>query len=182
MALAYSMCQELDNVDKNPHNGSMEPSPTQHTPVTSVPPFSTAHQSTKKGFSKGILVFAAGGILASLLIVFLVPSLFSSPSPSLFTETQQEKPAPELTLSLESPSDGVLSVNNEVVVRGTTTPGSTVTIVTESDDAIVEPDVYGIFETTVKLLPGINSLMVTAYASDGQEQSTTLTIIHDTEV
>ncbi len=86
-----------------------------------------------------------------------------------------------LTLTLDSPKDEELSVNNEILVKGNTLPNTTVVMFNETDEVTVDSDANGNFETTIQLAEGINSLTVTAFAEDGQEKSLTVDIVRNAE-
>lgn len=85
----------------------------------------------------------------------------------------------QLTLNLESPSDGTLAVNNRILVKGTTSPNTTVVFYNDIDQSSVESDANGRFEGNLALAEGINSLVVTAFAENGEEKSVTVEIVND---
>ena len=156
--------------------------PQSNSAQTTPPVMAPAPQPRSHGVSKPILIFAGVGIIVT---VILMAMLFLQPQTtpvSLTPTTTVEETPQELTLTLESPADGTLAVANEMLVRGTTTPGATVAVFTETDEIIVETDAYGQFETTVQLAAGINSLNITAYSEDGQEKTITLNVVYDEEV
>ncbi len=99
--------------------------------------------------------------------------LFPSP-----TESSQPSTAP-LTLDLDSPAEGELAVNDEILVRGVTLPDTVVLAYTDTDDASVTSDDSGKFETTLVLAEGINTVNVTAFSDDGQEKTVSLDIVRD---
>lgn len=88
-------------------------------------------------------------------------------------------PSKPLTLSLESPSNGSLSVNNKVTVKGKTLPNTTVIFYTEEDQNSVESNNQGSFEGEINLAYGISSLTVTAFSENGEEKSVTLDVVND---
>lgn len=136
-------------------------------------------QGPKKS-SKGLIIFVIVALLISVgasLYIWLAPG-----SPKLI----QSLPSPvsktsALTLDLQSPKDGELSINNEVLIKGKTLPGITVAIFTENDEATVESNQDGSFESSLKLSEGINSVTVTAFNGEGEEKSTTIDVVYDTE-
>lgn len=83
-----------------------------------------------------------------------------------------------LTLVLESPVDGTLISDNQVVVKGKTIPGTTVTFYTDTDENSVEADAVGNFEGSLGLVKGINTLTVTAFG-ETDEKSVTVDIVND---
>ena len=149
--------------------------PEQQTPVAATP----LQQPPKKLLSTPVIAFAGIGILAILaLTAFMLLQPKEVPTP---LTPEQPTPARELTLTLDSPADQTLAVQDEILISGTTTPGATVAVYTEEDEVIVETDPAGRFETTVTLVPGINSLNINAFLPEGQEKSVSLTIVYDDE-
>lgn len=71
---------------------------------------------------------------------------------------------------------------DQVVVKGKTLPNTAVVFYTDNDQNSVESDTNGQFEGTIALSSGINSLIVTAYAENGEEKSTTLDLVYDDQV
>lgn len=92
--------------------------------------------------------------------------------------TQPKKQAP-LSISLESPSDGVLVNNGRLLVKGKTLPKTTVVFYTDSDSNSLESNNLGSFQGDINLTKGINTLTITAYGENGEEVSTTLDIVYD---
>lgn len=84
-----------------------------------------------------------------------------------------------LTLTLNSPVDGTLITNDQVMVKGKTLPGTTVAFYTDTDENSVEADAYGSFEGTIGLVKGINTLTVTAFGESGDEKSVTVDVVND---
>ncbi len=144
---------------------------------TATPAFSTV--PVKKNNTPLIAAVALVVILLAGGLVFL--ALKSKPEviePLTIPEVKTEiKP---LTLQLVSPSDGELAVNDEILVKGTTLPNSTVVIYTESDQTSIQSSSSGDFESTVKLTSGINSVNVSAFTDDGQEKSLSIGVVYDT--
>lgn len=91
-------------------------------------------------------------------------------------------PKKSLTLVLASPNDGDVVSGDEITVRGKTLPNTTVVFYTETDDNSVESDANGQFDGTIKLGSGINTLTVSAFAENGEEQTTSLDIVNDNQV
>ncbi|EKD85482.1 MAG: hypothetical protein ACD_38C00014G0001 [uncultured bacterium] len=86
-----------------------------------------------------------------------------------------------MTLTLTSPTDNELAVNQEISVKGQTLPKSTVVVYTENDESSLEADATGRFETTIGLVDGINQLVVTVFADDGQEKTVTTDVVYEAE-
>jgi hypothetical protein len=86
-----------------------------------------------------------------------------------------------LTLELESPADGTLITDNQLLVKGKTAAGATVVFFTDADENSIEADASGNFEGKVGMVEGINTLTVTAYGENGEESTTTLDVVNDSE-
>lgn len=86
-----------------------------------------------------------------------------------------------VSLSLESPTDGAVMVNNTLVVKGKTAPKATVVYYTTKDQGSTESDEAGNFTGTLQAGSGINTLTVTAYADNGDEKSLTVDVVSDAQ-
>lgn len=154
--------------------------PTVSDTAVSDTPAESPQVQKKSNFSKLAIVFGAILliIVVSVLSFFLIGSQNKEPQPSPVANMASPKP---LTLTLDSPKDEELSVNDEILVKGKTLPNTTVVMFNEADEATVDSDANGNFETTIKLADGINSLTVTAFAEDGQEKSLTVDVVRNAE-
>lgn len=118
--------------------------------------------------------------LIAILVVAVI--LVGGSITALVNRQNRETPqAPQevtqpVTLTLTSPAEGDVAVDDEIVVRGKTLPNTTVVIYTQSDETSVESDENGNFEETILLVEGENTLTVTAFSEDGQEKSVSLNI------
>lgn len=84
-----------------------------------------------------------------------------------------------LPLSLESPKEGDLAVNDEILVKGKTDPNTTVIVFTDNDETSMESDAAGNFESTITLSGGVNTLRVSAFSDNGKEKTLSITIARD---
>ena len=122
-----------------------------------------------------------------ILVVMVVILSLSATLYILFKPSSQPEVLPSplvkqpLTLDLLSPADGELAVNREVLVSGKTLPNTPVVVYTETDETSVDSDATGMFTTTVSLDDGINTLVVTAYGENGEEQTKSVDIVYDPE-
>lgn len=89
---------------------------------------------------------------------------------------------PSLFLSLESPIDSEVITDNIMEVKGETLPETTVVVFTEKDITSLKSDANGQFAGAVRLSTGLNTLTVSAFAENGEEQSIILDIIYDNHV
>lgn len=149
--------------------------PAQKPPEAAQPP----QQPSKKPISKAVLIFACVGIIAIVATIAII-LMRPQEEPGIPVPAQPTQ-VPEVPLTLDSPSDQTLVVQNEILVSGTTMPDATVAVYTEDDEIILEADSTGRFETTVTLAPGINSLNVKAFSPTGEEKSVSLSVVYDNE-
>ena len=126
----------------------------------------------------GIGVLLVGA--ASALIIF---SQTGKSEPVTNTETQAVTPkvAQELALNIDSPTDGTVLASNVATIKGKTLPNITVAYYSDTDDGTVDSDASGNFEGTLKLANGINTVTITAFGNGGEEKSTTMTIVYNSE-
>ncbi len=168
----------------NPYLGNQAQQPATVGPMSPSPDLS--HKVPTSGGKKNILV----GVLVLLFIVGLSGGGWWYLSRSKSANTADLSPLPsqtvttapaveDLTLTLSSPDQGALAVNNEMLVKGKTLPNTVVVLFTDGDQETVESNAMGEFESTLLLEPGINTLSVTAYAQDGQEKNVTLDVVYD---
>lgn len=166
-----------------------ENQPDQDNPVgqaaTEVEPASPQGADKPNGQKKlfGKQTYIVAAILLLIVLITSVIYFFSSgflPSSAPVASPVASAPR-ELTLNLMSPSDQELAVNGEVLVKGSTLPNTTVMMFTESDESSVESDAEGFFESTLLLDEGINTLVVTAFAQDGQEKTVVVDVVFDSE-
>ena len=122
----------------------------------------------QRGFTQIVVLILLLAVLLGVSVYLLKPK-----TPNLPTET--------LSLSIDSPREGTLLVDGEVLVKGKTSPGALVVFFTETDENSVEADGAGNFQGSVALSEGINTLVVTAFAEDGQEKTTSLEVVNDSE-
>jgi len=104
-------------------------------------------------------------------------SLSNSLTPSPFNEIE-----PELTLSVSSPLDGVVVSEPEITVEGTTLPNAIVSIITDENEFIIEADENGIFQQSVELVKGANTIKVNSTDFNTSSPSKTIELVYSTEV
>jgi len=149
--------------------------PTSSREKSVTPPTETTSVIVQTKTNKTIWIL---GALVILLAALGIWKFIYKPAVPVSTILPQ---AQALILAVNSPADGTLAVNNEILVTGITSPNTTVVIYTESDEVIVTSDANGKFESTVKLTSGINSLNIYAFGDDGSEKTVSLDIVYDQE-
>jgi hypothetical protein len=100
-----------------------------------------------------------------------------SPAP---TSTITPTPESDLTISILSPENESIIETSSVELTGKTSPLSTVVIIAEEDEIILQSGAQGEFETSVDLIGGENIIEITAYDSKGSEVKTDLTLTYTT--
>lgn len=166
-----------------PDNASSNTIPVSQTPeiVTSPPSsvnsVSETPQPKKSALSSKVLML---GILLLLLVItgayFFANSQKQVEAPVRTDEAVVQGP---LSLNLESPGDGDLIENNMLVIRGTTSPNTTVAYLSETAEGTVQSSVSGVFEGTLALEEGINTVTITAYGANGEEKTKTIDVVYD---
>jgi len=188
----FNLCNTISYMD-NPQPAQKDILPNPYlSNQDSQPPVSVGHAPASEtnhklpsGGKKNILI----GVLVLLFVVGLSGGgwwYFSqSKSPTtanlspLSTGAPSQAAKQDLTLSLTSPDQGALAVNNEMLIKGKTLPNTLVVLFTDGDEETVESNAMGEFESTLLLEPGINTLSVTAFSEDGQEKNVTLDVVYD---
>ncbi|MBN1263232.1 MAG: hypothetical protein JW991_02650 [Candidatus Pacebacteria bacterium] len=139
---------------------------------------------------KEVVVAIALGFILGLVITF-----------SIWTANKaiQEKPAPTPSESLPSPIEATptpispasllqvlapenyfISDQEKIKITGSTEPGTTVVVLFEEGESILEADETGDFEITIDLIGGANRITIKAFSPDGREDEKTLNLIYST--
>jgi hypothetical protein len=122
-------------------------------------------------------------ILVFVLAVAGVSGIYfywkNTDNPQVTPEVSLPTPQKDLTLTLESPTDGTLATDGQIMVKGKTLPNTTVAFYTDIDDGSIESDSSGNFMGNVRLGEGINTLTVTAFSDDGNEKTTSMDVVYD---
>jgi hypothetical protein len=161
-----------------------EPAP-EMPPVAPVTPIPPVVEAKKEHNLKPVIL----AILAAVLLLgggagiyFGLNPATPKPTPTPVPVQARPEPEPELTLSLTSPTIDTIAENKMLKVSGTTLPNIPVVIMTEDFDSSVVSDDTGNFETEVELTGGVNTLVVTAMAENGEEKSETQEVVFDDEL
>jgi len=89
-------------------------------------------------------------------------------------------PVPAFSLTVISPEDNSISVEETIEVSGSTTSGAIVVILYQEGEKILEADSEGKFSSEITLAGGPNEIKVTAYDQEGNEAEKTLTVVYST--
>ncbi len=156
----------------------------QNTPNTNTQQLKPVKEEVQPRQQKKKLYFAVGLVVIVLVLAlgtFLLIRVMQPSTPQTTSQPTQQEIIEQIPLTLDSPSEGALAIEDEILVKGKTLPNATVAIFTESDEVLVVSDLDGLFETTIKLIPGINSLNITAFSEKGDEKSLSINIVYDDE-
>lgn len=80
-------------------------------------------------------------------------------------------------LEITSPANHLVTVDKVVTISGKASPNSTLAIVSESEDLIIEASQEGTFSAKINLISGENSILITLLLADSKTITETLTII-----
>lgn len=84
----------------------------------------------------------------------------------------------KLFLNLESPTANTVAVDNAVLIKGKTLANTTIVMFNEAGEEALESDQNGNFQGMLQLLPGDNTLTVTAFSEQGEEKTLSVNIVY----
>lgn len=90
-------------------------------------------------------------------------------------------PAPSIFLAVDRPGDEEVTDKKTITVSGKTAADAVVLISTNTSDQIINPAQNGNFSVTQSIEDGVNIIVVTAIAPNGQEAKVIRTITYSTE-
>lgn len=101
--------------------------------------------------------------------------------------TKNDLPQPTPTQSVNqikivTPEDHAVVFESILPIKGSTVPGSTVVIVSDDDEKIIDTDNNGSFDTTISLTGGENNILISAFSQDTPLASVSMQIIYTTNV
>lgn len=140
----------------------------------------------QKHMRKEVLVAVVIGAVLGLAIAFGIWRANQAFAPKEKIATEMEAPAPqeEITegqLVIAQPQTGALVSQDKITVKGSSQPGSTIVILTNSGEVITTAGLSGNFEQEVELSGGANQITVIAYDKDGNQSQKTVTVVYSTE-
>ena len=135
-----------------------------------------------------IFALILGSLLGGIILygIKLANNAASSPSQletSPTTKTQVT-PVPKAAedLIISTPENHAVFFESTIPVKGSSLPGSTIVIVTEDDQKIIDADSNGSFDTTIELIGGENNILVNSFMSDTLIASASIQVIYTTTV
>lgn len=169
---------EPTTVNPEPLPDNPAPAPTPKPEPIVTPPISDTPAPKKSNLIPLLLVLGLVVAIALPVTLYFTGNL-STPQTEAPVSQPLVKASPTAIpffLTVLSPSDTTAAVAGEILVSGKTLPGTTVAIVTDSDDELLESDASGNFESTVVVGNAGGNLQITAYGTDGEEKTQTFTI------
>lgn len=150
-------------------------------PQDSVPDSLQPPEPVKEN-SKQVKPFVPILILVAVLILSALGLMYNLTRPAVTTldtvDSPDSEPTPQpLFLTLETTAEAQ-TVNGELLVRGRTLPNTTVIIYSNGDEASLESDAGGTFESTI-VVSEDDVVTITAFAENGEEQTRTFTVSSD---
>jgi hypothetical protein len=135
---------------------------------------------------KEILLAIIGGCLLGLVIGFglwrLNIAFSSSRNQNKESDNgQQTKNSDGFSIELTKISDNDVFYENPVIFSGITKPNSKIIISSEDSDYFSLADNKGSFEKEIKLIGGINQIIITAFDLGGEKKEKKLLVIYSSE-
>ena len=137
---------------------------------------------------KEILYAIVAGALFGLVIAFGIWKANSSVKPqgAEDIQTQQEESdSPETAsgegITLVKPGENQVVTSEELIISGITNPNNHIIISTENKDYFVNADKKGGFEENIKLISGMNKIIITSIDSHGKTFKKALPIVYSTK-
>jgi hypothetical protein len=151
--------------------------PTENTtPIEdTTPPTSLLPEKPKKAISTPLLIILGLVILVAAPIIYLSLSQTSPTNEAEVIVAPIPTPVP-FFLTIDNPQAETVNVDGQVLVSGSTLPGTYVVILTEADEVVLEVDENGNFEDTIFLGETGGLLTIQAIADDGDELEQTFSI------
>lgn len=140
----------------------------------------------KEQMRKEVVFAIIAGILAGLSLAFgiwkissKVTEVVTSPKPT--TQEEPPSPTPPFLISLNTPKNQTVSVDEKINVSGTTSPNSWVVISTKKDDYLIKSESSGTFTKSVSLSSGFNHLNITVFSENSQQTTSSVDIVYSSE-
>lgn len=139
------------------------------------------NQQVTKNLSTTFFVFSMIIILLAGSGFFIALHFFVNPLQNPMTVSNYQPVTLErvsLTLDLSSPDDNSLVFDNNLLVSGKTTSSAMILITLNDSNQLISSGNQGDFSLTIKLLPGGNELIVSAFDNLGNYKSEQRTIYY----
>jgi hypothetical protein len=137
---------------------------------------------------KEVLIAIAIGFVLGLIItvgIWTANRTLKNPRPSPEGQIEQPVTSPtptssELPLTITSPEDNAIIDTEKIEISGKTAPDVTVLVLYEEGEKIIQADKEGEFSTEITLVGGGNEITVSAYDTEGNEDTQTLNLVFST--
>lgn len=132
---------------------------------------------------KEVLFAVIFGIILGAIILFgisLANNSVNSLNLNQSTATPSSEPANppvKKTFEITSPQNHAVLTEKVITLYGRALPGSTLAVVSESDDLIIESSPEGTFSAQLNLIAGENTLTVTTLLKDNLTETQSITVI-----
>lgn len=138
---------------------------------------------------KEILFALLTGIAFGLVVAFGIwrtnysPKTIQEKEQTTISKEEEESPKKESVqgLTILKPEENELLSQDSVIIEGITEPNAKLVISTEDKDYLVNADQEGGFSQEIKLIGGINEILITAFIQKG-ETSVLLPIVYSKEL
>lgn len=97
-------------------------------------------------------------------------------------ETHNQENTANSDLVVTQPEENTVSPTDKITVKGSANPKSTVVIISNGDQQIIDAKDDGSFEQEISLDAGPNEINVTAYDDQGNEATQTMIVVYSTEM
>jgi hypothetical protein len=107
-------------------------------------------------------------------------AISASPSPAISVSPTATPQPGNLSLVITAPENEALTASSTLTVTGKTSPNTTVALVYDLGDQIIQSDANGNFTTDITLEGGFNTISVTAFDTKGNQSTQSLTVTYTT--
>lgn len=97
-------------------------------------------------------------------------------TPTPLPATINQQPNETVNLTVDEPTDELVTEKRTITVKGKTDPENTIIISTNQEDTVAEPTSSGAFTTTISIDTGINQVIIKAITPDGEERDIIRTV------
>lgn len=132
---------------------------------------------------KEILFAIVAGLIFGVLIAFGIWRANSAlaPEEKITHEESIDKTISELAITIATPSDLSVVTKLPASINGITRPGEIVIISAEEEDYILNSEEDGSFSSEIDLIGGLNEIIVSVIALEGDFTSETLNLVYSTQ-
>ena len=99
---------------------------------------------------------------------------------SVLTPEETEELKKQISLEITEPINNSISEEEEITIKGTTSPFAVVTVIYQESEKIIEADEQGSFETEISLVGGTNEIKISAFNQADNTMSKILNVIYST--